>query len=149
MKKVWISVLLSFILIGIGTGITVTEVLSFKPVEINPTEVRIVKEQLLMGTRINDLPECEYIVDQQYLDTYILEVTIPKQSYFYLYDTHYESSYSNYNYVLHPSESFTNLYSFITDHIKNKTYPIYSSEYFTVQKCRIITSQNNIDELQK
>lgn len=142
MKKLWISIIIGFILIGIGSGITVTEVLRFTPEEVQPTTYRVIKEEFASTDTVNGLPNCDIIIDHRYVDRYLLEVSVPEDVSFYYYMSYNDYSNTYYEYAMYPSNVDTfNLLTSIQTFVKEKKYPIYSSDYFRVKSCTITTAQ--------
>lgn len=147
MKFIFISMISSFLIIGISIGLSVTILLNYKQIDgtkgldrKTSTEIINVNENTTITFGMdNDEDNIEYIIDNSKSDIE-LEIQTVKDVNYVLNKTHNDYYYLNMREI--PPKT---IYSIFLNDIKNRQIRNYNSNEFL--KVKVILSKNNYDLL--
>lgn len=142
LKKIFLIALSSFILIGMGIGISACIIMNFDTKTLSAEDYLTYEEHIDIDdkTIIDCSNICEYKIDDNVNDV-VIKVDYLDGINSYIHD--YNNDYGYKNYFVHYDTNFYDMYDYILNDLKNSS----TTDYEEIIKVTIITSKANYDKL--
>lgn len=142
LKKIFLIALSSFILIGMGIGISACIIMNFDTKTLSAEDYLTYEEHIDIDdkTIIDCSNICEYKIDDNVNDV-VIKVDYLDGINSYIHD--YNNDYGYKNYFVHYDTNFYDMYDYILNDLKNNS----TTDYEEIIKVTIITSKANYDKL--
>ena len=142
LKKIFLIALSSFILIGMGIGISACIIMNFDTKTLSDKDYLTYEEHIDIDdkTIIDCSNICEYKIDDNVNDV-VIKVDYLDGINSYIHD--YNNDYGYKNYFVHYDTNFYDMYDYILNDLKNSS----TTDYEEIIKVTIITSKANYDKL--
>lgn len=142
LKKIFLIALSSFILIGMGIGISACIIMNFDTKTLSAEDYLTYEEHIDIDdkTIIDCSNICEYKIDDNVNDV-VIKVDYLDGINSYIHD--YNNGYGYKNYFVHYDTNFYDMYDYILNDLKNSS----TTDYEEIIKVTIITSKANYDKL--
>lgn len=142
LKKIFLIALSSFILIGMGVGISACIIMNFDTKTLSAEDYLTYEEHIDIDdkTIIDCSNICEYKIDDNVNDV-VIKVDYLDGINSYIHD--YNNDYGYKNYFVHYDTNFYDMYDYILNDLKNSS----TTDYEEIIKVTIITSKANYDKL--
>ncbi|MGN0973181.1 MAG: helix-turn-helix domain-containing protein [Bacilli bacterium] len=142
LKKIFLIALSSFILIGMGIGISSCIIMNFDTKTLSDKDYLTYEEHINIDdkTIVDCSNICEYKIDDNANDV-VIKVDYLDGVNSYIHD--YDNDYGYKNYFVHYETNFYDMYDYVINDLKNSSI----TDYEEIIKVTIITSQANYDKL--